>query len=56
MSEDVKKLFEEYEDAETSVQMMTEKEIYRQGVCFGVRFVSEAFLRNKNRAVVSGNE
>ena len=56
MPADVRKLFEEYEEADSCVQLMTEKEIYRQGVCFGVRLVSEAFLMNKNRAVVSGNE
>ena len=51
MSDDVRKLFEAYEEAESSVQYLTEKEIFRQGVCFGVRFTSESFLMDQIKSL-----
>ena len=34
---------------------LEEKETYRQGVCFGVKLTAEAFVTNRNRAVLHGN-
>lgn len=56
LQKDSIKLFEEYEEAESAVQYLTEKEIYKQGVCFGIRLVSEAFVLNSNKAVKKGSE
>lgn len=56
MPEDLRKMFEAFEEMDSKVEYMMEKEIYRQGVCFGVKLVSEAFVVNKNRAIVRDDD
>ena len=41
-------LLEDYINMEVEVVLMELKEVYRQGVCLGVKLVSEAFVTNKN--------
>jgi hypothetical protein len=53
---DLQVLLDNYMDMETSVVLMEFKEVYRQGVCFGVKLVSEAFVTNMNKAVTTEQE
>jgi len=55
MPEDIRKMYDEYEELDSSIELMHEKEIYRQGVCFGVKLTAEAFIINKNRANSNGD-
>lgn len=50
---EIQVLFDDYMDMETSVVLMELKEVYRQGVCFGVKLVSEAFVTNMNKAITT---
>lgn len=56
MPPDVRALYDEYEELDSSAELRMQKEIYRQGVCFGVMLMSEAFVANQNKAVVSGED
>ena len=49
LSKDEIDLLEKYIDEESHVVYLEEKEIYKQGVCLGVKFVAEAFVTNKNQ-------
>ena len=49
LPEGVDKLFESYFEKDSYASLLEEKEIYRQGVCLGVKFIIEAFEKNKNR-------
>ena len=49
-------LLDDYVDMDTDVVLLELKEVYRQGVCFGVKLVSEAFVTNKNRATIHGDK
>lgn len=42
-------LFEKYYEKDSYVALLEEKEIYRQGVCLGVKFIIEAYEKNKNK-------
>lgn len=49
-------LLEEFLERSIDVATMEDKEIYRQGVCFGIKITSEAFVANRNRAVINGDD
>lgn len=40
---DKRNLLDDYIDMDTDVVLLELKEVYRQGVCFGVKLVSEAY-------------
>lgn len=42
-------MFENYYAKDSYATLLEEKEVYRQGVCLGVKFIIEAFEKNKNR-------
>ena len=44
-------ILENFLDAAIDVVLMDEKEIYRQGVCLGVKLTAEAFITNRNTTV-----
>lgn len=56
LPEGSEKILENFLDAAVDVILMDEKEIYRQGVCFGVKLTAEAFITNKNTAVRCGDD
>ena len=49
LPEGAEALFEKYYEKDSYTVLLEEKEIYRQGVCLGVKFIIEAFEKNKNR-------
>ena len=55
LPEGSEKILENFLDAAVDVVLMDEKEIYRQGVCFGVKITAEAFIANKNTTVRRGD-
>lgn len=49
LPEGAEALFEKYFEKDSYTVLLEEKEIYRQGVCLGVKFIIEAFEKNKNK-------
>lgn len=49
LPEGAEALFEKYYEKDSYTVLLEEKEIYRQGVCLGVKFIIEAFEKNKNK-------
>ena len=49
LPEGAEALFERYYEKDSYTVLLEEKEVYRQGVCLGVKFIIEAFEKNKNR-------
>ena len=42
------KVLENYYEKDSYVTLLEQKEVYRQGVCLGVKFITEAFAENRN--------
>ena len=49
LPEGTEALFENYYEKDSYTTLLEEKEVYRQGVCLGVKFIIEAFEKNKNK-------